>query len=337
MPLLTSRSVHPEPRLLLQYRLLPQQKKNRARTMNFARRRHAQRRSPLTEAAHNSVYEALTLQCSASAPGVRLVQICYVDHSGPTYMDPHLHLQCLFDDRSRTLWMHCPGATFASLRHAASQMPGRVRLHRHEHNASEAGPPGGAASESVVRALPRLKLDARSAARLEEDGWDACPFCLDSFVPGETVVCIPCPGTHVAHSACTEKWLAVASTCPTCRFALPKDPSKADLDHLCQPAIEQLRRIALDEPPPCQEVEDEALAVTSAEASSDSSGSQDGSPSHRDPLDGRPASVPHLRLSLTSRHPVERVYAEEPRSAGRRRSRGRASLTSLVRCLSRIL
>ena len=38
---------------------------------------------------------------------------------------------------------------------------------------------------------------------------------------------------------------------------------------------------------------------------------------------------------LTTRHPpVARAHAAEPRSAGRRRSRGRASFDSLVRCLS---
>ena len=54
---------------------------------------------------------------------------------------------------------------------------------------------------------------------------NTCAFCLEPFAQGAQIIVFPCPGAHVAHATCTERWLSVASTCPTCRFALPTAPS----------------------------------------------------------------------------------------------------------------
>ena len=62
---------------------------------------------------------------------------------------------------------------------------------------------------------------ASGAGRLLDDGFDVCPFCLDDFAEGQQVTFFPCKGAHVAHSECTDRWLNIGSSCPTCRFALP--------------------------------------------------------------------------------------------------------------------
>lgn len=93
---------------------------------------------------------------------------------------------------------------------------GRVRTHLHEPP-----PTSSPASQQVVQALPRLTLGAAEATVLHGDGAGTCPICLAEYLEGEEVVCMPCNGLHKAHWACMGRWLEGASTCPTCRFALP--------------------------------------------------------------------------------------------------------------------
>lgn len=42
-----------------------------------------------------------------------------------------------------------------------------------------------------------------------------CIICVEAFEEGEEVVRLPC--AHGFHSACVERWLRLAKTCPTCR------------------------------------------------------------------------------------------------------------------------
>lgn len=192
------------------------------------------------------------------------MQICFVDHSGPAYTSPHIHVQCLFSDQSRSPWLNFPGSNAMALRQACANLRGpgqgaRIRLHRHEQGESEA-PNGGAANKSVVSAIPRLVLSERAAARLAAEGHETCPYCLEAFSAGEEVMAMPCAGTHVAHADCTTRWLAVGSTCPTCRFALPKRPTATEIADLVVPAQAELARLdaAGDELPLiCQDIDDE--------------------------------------------------------------------------------
>ena len=209
---------------------------------------------------------------SADHPGTSLIQICCVDHSAPEFATPHLHLQLMFTDRSRTPWVNVPACNTMDLHAAVTAMnqrnqrhgraPPRVRLHLHEHESS-APRAGGKASESVLKALPRLKLSVASAAHLAADGCE-CAYCLESFEPSQTVLVMPCPGKHITHAACSEKWLARASTCPTCRFVLPQNPSPNELIQLMAPAEELKRTLleakeeeGLDPSLLCQEVDEE--------------------------------------------------------------------------------
>merc|ERR1719487_831088 len=153
-----------------------------------------------------AIEEALRLQCAAS-PDARLVQVCLVDHSGPNYAQPHLHIQLMFSDRSRSPWLHMPGCNIMSLRQSVNRLQvgsRAVRLHLHEDEADKP-PSGGPASEMVVSALPRLTLGSAGAAHLNADAHEACAICLSSFEESEELIVMPCSGTHVAHAECMKR------------------------------------------------------------------------------------------------------------------------------------
>ena len=211
----------------------------------------------------NAIDEALRRATRQRRRSVRLIQICYVDHTDLA-PPPHLHLQILFSDRSRTPWMTVPNASVADLNAAVARWPGRApRLHEHETGAEER-PNGGPASEAVTSALPTLALTDASASCLIDEGFDCCPVCLDEYAAGQNVTFIGCAGAHVAHTACLGRWLVVASTCPTCRFALPRDSE--GIDDFLRPATEQRDRVAQGLPPPCQPVDDDEAEVKTEHA-----------------------------------------------------------------------
>ena len=65
---------------------------------------------------------------------------------------------------------------------------------------------------------------------------------------------MPCSGNHISHTPCLVKWLATASTCPSCRFMLPSKgsaPVTTELYDLCAGARATLERIRRDEAAPC--------------------------------------------------------------------------------------
>ena len=194
----------------------------------------------------------------------QLIQICYVDHSSHQFAVPHIHLQLLFADRSTTHWINCPGGNVQALRAALCNLriSLSVRLHAHDVSSGEDAPPNVVkAEEAVVTALPRLVLTAASAAHLaiDSDGTERpCPFCLETFAEGDEVLFMPCAACHVGHTSCTERWLGVSSTCPTCRFALPRGLSDDELATLIAPASLELARIRDGTPPLlCQPVVDD--------------------------------------------------------------------------------
>ena len=207
--------------------------------------------------------DLLDLQQQASTRHSRLVQVCVIDHASPFVVEgqPHLHLQFLFSDHARTPWMYVESDLTMlnqTILSWASHTRPRISLRVHVHE--EVPSNGGPAAANAVAALPRLTLTQCSAARLVEDGYDACPICLDSLDEGEEIVCMPCSGQHLSHTRCIEKWLSTASTCPSCRFMLPSKgatPTASELDALCADARGTLERIRRDEPPPCPPCDEE--------------------------------------------------------------------------------
>ncbi|XP_058193388.1 E3 ubiquitin-protein ligase SDIR1-like [Rhododendron vialii] len=68
-----------------------------------------------------------------------------------------------------------------------------------------------AANAEAVRGLKRK--------RVVEDRGESCRVCLEEFVKGEKVTCMPC--RHVFHEGCIKTWLRTSHVCPICRFKMP--------------------------------------------------------------------------------------------------------------------
>ena len=194
------------------------------------------------------------------APGVRFTSIAVIaegdssraaGRSGRTNRQRQLGLQCFFADGSASDWFTV-GCTMPMLRRAVAvvQPSPRVRVRALEELAGDADAVEGvrAASPRTVAALPNGRLGADGAARLAAKGTDACPLCLESFGAADVVVCMPCQGAHIAHMTCMRPWLGVASTCPTCRFALPHGSSDRSLAALVAPARAELRQLMRNGP-----------------------------------------------------------------------------------------
>lgn len=188
-------------------------------------------------ASRERIDECLGLQTVAAGQGIRILQICCVDHSGPLYDTPHLHIQCIFSDSSRSPWILLPTTYIADLQAAVGSLPGSVRLHIHEPEANSKTKP---ANTTVVGRLPKIVLCQTATSKLQQ-GDAACPICLVDYKVDDDIMCLPCNGLHKAHSACMKSWLDTADTCPTCRFPIPADddPKLPDLikrakDELCR-------------------------------------------------------------------------------------------------------
>jgi Ring finger domain len=56
---------------------------------------------------------------------------------------------------------------------------------------------------------------------------DACAICLDEYVTGDKLRCLPC--THAFHSRCIAKWLVErSSTCPLCKIDLYEEEEEEE-------------------------------------------------------------------------------------------------------------
>lgn len=54
-----------------------------------------------------------------------------------------------------------------------------------------------------------------------------CSVCLESYLPEQALVVLPCHPSHHFHRSCLEDWLTNNTTCPLCRnsFLRPEDRS----------------------------------------------------------------------------------------------------------------
>lgn len=202
---------------------------------------------------------ALELQLAASSQGARLLQVCVLDHASDEYEQPHLHIKCHFSDGTQAPWESIYDTNQFALREALHRLQPslRVQIHIHADEPPEDEGPVGM-SDAFFSALPKVTLKAHSTERLVSDGTDTCPFCLETFATGDEVLLFPCPATHKAHADCSATWLAGATTCPTCRFALPHDlPTSRTLGSLLACANDEASRISDGEPPPCLPVDEE--------------------------------------------------------------------------------
>ncbi|KAJ8635150.1 hypothetical protein MRB53_009417 [Persea americana] len=96
--------------------------------------------------------------------------------------------------------------------------PGLDLLLQHlaENDPSRYGTPP--AKKEAIEAMPTVKI----SENLE------CTVCLDDFSIGSEAKEMPCK--HKFHSGCIMPWLELHSSCPVCRFQLPSDGSKVDVN-----------------------------------------------------------------------------------------------------------
>ena len=147
--------------------------------------------------------------------------------------DPHrlrtFYLKCFFEDGTSAPdtegeMIRVDHTNLASLRvglaNATGDSDARLTIHRAEQRPTEPEAPSPQQAEEIMRALPTLLLDDVSAAALLGE---ACAVCLEEYACGSQLVCVACPGRHIAHAGCTARWIATAApaTCPSCRFRLP--------------------------------------------------------------------------------------------------------------------
>lgn len=157
----------------------------------------------------------------------RLVQFCVQDHSDrePAHLHVMAHFRDAAGDTSNTEWTTVRAASVDDLRRAALQLTSRnINVHMH----------GPEVRKAVQRdLLDRLwstshELTEANVATLKREGRSSCPICLTDVAVGETLLFLPCSGSHIAHWACMQPWLESASTCPACRFELPTTAAEGD-------------------------------------------------------------------------------------------------------------
>ena len=229
--------------------------------------------------AQASVNEVLQRQEGViGATQWRLVQICVAEHTGPNIVS-HLHIKTHYRHRSnrqqlQMAWDAVYSASVEDVRRALARS-GRASVNVHVHDAiidEDEDVVTRGLTADMLDAMPALKLPQKGVDCLSADGGDAvCCICLEAFVAGDDVMVFPCPGTHLAHSQCSSKWLEKACTCPTCRFALPVEmPSARTLNSLLEPARGEASRIGQGAPtelcqPVSQDGDDDAVDTEATE------------------------------------------------------------------------
>lgn len=73
------------------------------------------------------------------------------------------------------------------------------------------------ASQTVIKGLPRLKMDSQLLDQARQSS-SMCNICFEEFKLDEEVIRIPCK--HIFHTLCLTPWLEQNGTCPMCRFSL---------------------------------------------------------------------------------------------------------------------
>lgn len=130
--------------------------------------------------------------------------LCIVDH------DDHIHVRINAQDGEDVAaeWIQIPAALDV-FQAALREMDAAHRIHLHAAEPAKRGCP-----DKVVQSIPRVVFDADVAAVCGANE-EVCSICYDAFSAGDEVAVLPC--SHRYHAACVGAWLAMATTCPSCR------------------------------------------------------------------------------------------------------------------------
>ena len=96
------------------------------------------------------------------------------------------------------------------------------------------------------RTIPGVRREPYHSGLSADEAHRVCAICLVDFEDGVPVSQLPCDGRHVFHQECIDTWLAINTTCPTCRYELlPRRPASS----VAGPESEVVRQHDIGGPP----------------------------------------------------------------------------------------
>lgn len=215
--------------------------------MMLARQWSLRRSTPVAAGAEGGlprVQECFRLHLNAVGSGVAIVQVCVVDHTDNNYRPPHLHLQLLFSDSSRSQWIQLNQVTVPQLQTALAELvvpPSQPQPQLHLH---EVEPLHQGVDRAVQDRLPRHELTAAEAVLWAQRGRQ-CPICLAHGASGKK-------GAMPAHTRARRPFKPPRAAARTKRhrgpsalalappFA-PPSPAPSSIAHLRAPRTPPLR------------------------------------------------------------------------------------------------
>lgn len=76
-----------------------------------------------------------------------------------------------------------------------------------------------------LKQLNSIKIEELQNDFLEKfHGQEFCSICLEEFKVKEKIRVIACPGRHIYHVHCIDKWFISKKTCPNCNFKIRNTP-----------------------------------------------------------------------------------------------------------------
>ena len=105
------------------------------------------------------------------------MQVCVVDHTDGNYRPPHMHLQLLFSDSSRSQWIQLNQVTVPQLQTALAELVVPASQPQPQLHLHEVEPVSHGVDLAVQERLPRHELSAAEAALWTRRGRQ-CPICL---------------------------------------------------------------------------------------------------------------------------------------------------------------
>ena len=100
-----------------------------------------------------------------------------MNHTDGSYRPPHLHLQLLFSDSSRSQWIQLNQVTVPQLQTALAELVVPASQPQPQMHLHEVEPISHGVELAVQERLPRHELSAAEAALWTRDGRQ-CPICL---------------------------------------------------------------------------------------------------------------------------------------------------------------
>jgi Ring finger domain len=83
------------------------------------------------------------------------------------------------------------------------------------------------ACDEAVSLLPNARVQKTHRQKFEHDTTQ-CGICCDRLIDGVALIRLPCG--HIFHNNCAASWLSRSCTCPECRYEVPTNDLKYEID-----------------------------------------------------------------------------------------------------------